>query len=109
MDFFVFDDAPLAESLHAASLVIGPTSTVLLEATYHGVNFVFYEPQENKADLMDNPLVPPFDGSDPKLPTARNEEELHEILHHKIMMDKTLFNDYIKTPFDISFLEKIIK
>jgi hypothetical protein len=95
--------------LGAASLVIGPTSTVFVEAIYHGVNYLFYEPQENKIDIMENPLVPPFDGSDAKLPTATNEEELSAMIKNKTMMDKTIFNDYIKTPFDIDFVKDIIE
>jgi len=109
-DFFILDEEPLSQSLTKASLVIWPSSTVLLEAIYYNVNYLLYEPQDkDKIDLMNRPLITPNDWSDPKVPVAKNEDELDEIIKFKKRADKTIFNDYIKTPFDISFLKWIIK
>jgi hypothetical protein len=108
-DFFIFDKEPLSESLNKSTLVIGPWSTVFLESIYHGVNYLFYEPWENNIDCMNFPLTPPFDWSDSKAPVARNEEMLFKMIEQKKMLDKSIFNDYIKTPFDIGFLKWLIK
>lgn len=108
-DFYVFDNEPLSVSLEKASLTIWPWSTVFLEAIYYGVNYLFYEPRENNLNIMNFPLVPPFDGSDIKAPVAIDEESLYTMIKNKKMINKTILNDYIKTPFDLSFLKEIIK
>ena len=99
-DFFVADNVLLRDSLKRSTLVIGPTSTVFLESIYYGVNYLVYEPASQNVDLSGFPLVPPFDGSDPKVPIAKNEAELLRMLKEKTLVDKTVFNDYVDTPFD---------
>ncbi|MGB7958044.1 MAG: hypothetical protein WCF77_04380 [Minisyncoccia bacterium] len=99
-DFFIADSSPLQDSLRRATLVIGPTSTVFLESIYYGVNYLVYEPTSQNIDLSGFPLVPPFDGSDPKVAVAKNEAELRQLLKGKTVLDKTVFNDYIETPFN---------
>ena len=106
--FYKFDNANLKQSIQNASLVIGPTSTVFLESLYYGVNYLVFEPGLNNNDILNCKLVPPFDGSDKKIPVAKDEAELEYMLKNKIMVDSTCFNDYISTPFDISFVKKLI-
>jgi len=107
-DFFVADKDGLADSLKKATLVIGPTSSVFLEAIYYGVNYLVYEPVVNGVDISGYPPVPPFDGSDPKVPVAQNENDLERMLKEKVIVDKTIFNDYIDTPFNINcIIERI--
>ena len=107
-EFFKLDKNNLSDSLKAASLVIGPTSTVLLEAVYYGVNYAVYEPCINDIDLVNFKLVPPFDGSDGRVPIAKSENELMALLMNRIKIDALFFKDYIKTPFDISCIKKYI-
>ena len=108
-DFFTADNEPLPDSLKKSSLVIGPTSTVFLEAIYYGVNYLIYEPTINGLDLTGYPPVPPFDGLDPKVPVAFNEADLKRLLTEKNLVDKTIFNDYIDTPFNIRGVIDLIK
>lgn len=108
-DFYKLDKENLQQSIQNSSLIIGPTSTVFLESLYFGVNYVVYEPSLNNIDLTNFQLVPPFDGTDSKIPVAKNEDELEYLLKNKVMIDRTCFNDYIKTPFDLSFVKKLIK
>jgi hypothetical protein len=103
-DFFVADQKDLNASLSKATLVIGPASTVFLESIYRGVNYLVYEPTANSLDLGGVSPAPPFDGSDPKVPVAKNETQLRQMLKEKIVLDKTIFNDYIDTPFNIQGL-----
>lgn len=104
-DFFVEDKKPLQESLEESTLVVGSTSTILLESLYYGVNYIVYEPIFNGVDLSGYPLVSPFDGSDYRVPVAKNEKELEQLLVSRKTIDKTVFHDYIQTPFNI---QKII-
>jgi len=107
-NFYKLDKGTLNQSIQNSSMVIGPTSTVFLESLYYGKNYVIYEPSNNNIDLINNRLVPPFDGTDSKIPVAKNEDELEYILKHKIIVELSCFSDYIKTPFDLSFVKKLI-
>lgn len=107
-NFYKIDALPLPESLKKATLVIGPTSSVFLESTYYGVNYIVYEPCDNEFDLINFRLVPPFDGSDPRVPVAKTEEDLVSFLKNKTMNSPDFFGEYIKSQFDISFIKDII-
>jgi len=107
-NFFHLDNKKLDDSLINSSLIIGPTSTVVLEAIYMGINYIVYEPVINDINLEGLTLVPPFDGSDNRLPVAKDEENLYEIIKNKAKIDISVWHDYIKTPFDISFIKNIL-
>ncbi|HME41637.1 MAG TPA: hypothetical protein VKF36_01010 [Syntrophorhabdales bacterium] len=106
--FFVLDRLPLDESLRRATLVIGPTSSVLFEAMYYGKNYLLFEPQNEGRDLANFRPVPPFDGSDARIPLARDEKELEYLLRNKIRIDSSVWNDYIQTPFSIDFMKQLV-
>jgi len=108
-DFYKLDIGNLQQSIKNSSLIIGPTSTVFLESLYYGVNYVVYEPSLNKTDIFNCQLVAPFDGTDSRIPVARNEDQLEHMLKNKIKIDINCFKDYISTPFDISFVKNLIK
>lgn len=107
-EFYEVDNKDLRRSLQESTIVIGPTSTVFLESLYEGVNYIGFEPSMNNVDLGNASLVPPFDGSDERLPVAKNEEELERIIKDKLKVDARIFNDYVKTPFDLSFVKTMI-
>jgi len=108
-NFFREDTDILSHSLSKATLVIGPSSTVLLESIYYGVNYIIFEPSIDNVDLFNLELVPPFDGTYNEIPVAKSEEDLKEILENKIKINSSVFNKFIKTPFDISFIKNILK
>ena len=107
-DFYEIDDENLSDSLKKSTLVIGPASTVLLESIYTGVNYIVYEPEIDNQYLMGRKTVPPFDGSDKRIPVAKDEETLYHIIKDHLKIDISIWNDYIKTPFDISFIKELI-
>lgn len=107
-NFFKLDTLKISDSLIQSTLIIGPTSTVFLESIYYGVNYLVYEPTINDLDLVSFNPMPPFDGSNYKVPVAKNEQDLTDLLSDKISIDASVFNDYIQTPFDISFMKKLI-
>jgi len=108
-DFYVFDKGNLQQSILNSTLIIGPTSTVFLESLYCGVNYVVYEPALNNIDLINCPLVPPFDGNDSKVPVSKDEAEFEYILKSKSGVNPSCISDYITTPFDLSFVKDLIK
>jgi len=107
-EFFVYDKFDLKKSIEYSSLVIGPTSTVFLESLYYGKNYIVYEPAIEGMDLLKFELVPPFDKSDERVPIATNESELKHIIEKNIRVDKGILSEYIKTPFDLSFVKTLI-
>lgn len=106
--FFVPDEAPLTASLAQSSLVIGPTSTVFLEALYAGVNYLPFEPATDGVTILNEELVPPFDGTEPGVPMSTNTKELEYHLRNKSLTDRNILYDYISAPFDIHFLKDLI-
>lgn len=109
-NFFTRDYPNLATSLKNSTLVIGGTSTTFLEALIEGVNYVVYEPLLEKNKLIDGFCpVAPFDGSEKKVPVAKSEEELDEILVKKKFVDSTVLSDYISNEFNTDVILKLLK
>ncbi len=106
-DFFIIDKLPLQQSLSKASLVIGPTSTLLIESVLSGVNYLAFEPQEKGKDLAGFNVVPPFDGSDKYIPVAKTEGELKMFLINKEKNNPVFLKEYL-AHFDISFVKTLI-
>ena len=107
-NFYKLDTENLKDSLNKSSLVIGPTSTVLLDSVTSGVNYVLYEPNADNVDLINYKLVPPFDGTDERVPLARTEEELKFLISDKKFVDIKFIEDYVKPDFNINFLKDLI-
>jgi hypothetical protein len=106
--FYVQDTGTLSDSLNRSSIVIGSTSTVLLEALIQGVNYIVYEPVDEQGNNMINfKTVPPFDGSENKLMIANDESELEQMLRKNAMTDYNLVHDYIQD-FDLEVLKDLI-
>lgn len=94
-DFYRIDRLPLNESLSKSTVVIGPTSTLLLEAMFAGVNYVVYEPSDEQGTLFKTPLVPPFDNSDANLEVAYSERQLEDMLRLGYKCNTLLLKNYI--------------
>ena len=107
-EFFILDELNLKKSIDNSTLVIGPTSTVFLESIYYHRNYLVYEPQVDGVDLFNYRLIPPFDGSENKVPIAKNEVELIQRIKDKTIVDSSILSDYIRTPFDLEIIKKII-
>jgi hypothetical protein len=109
-DFFSIDHNDLQTSFRKSSLVIGPTSSTFIDATYYGVNYVVYEPALGlNKDLFKNPIVFPFDGSDDRMVVAYNEDELFEFIKEKRTHDLSFWPDYVQTPFNLKSAIKRIR
>lgn len=106
-DFYILDTLSLSESLNKATLVIGPTSTTCLEAMFAGVNYVVYELGENKHDIHNFPLVPPFDGSDDNLVVTNTEGDLSHVLKSGNVNSPKLLDGYLR-PFDFGAINNVL-
>ncbi len=106
--FFLQDNSTLENSLNRATLVIGPTSTIFLEALYQGVNYIVYEPIIDYIDMSGYKVVNPFDGSDERVPVAKNANDLSYILKSKIAVNPDVFYDYIQKDFNTEFLNQLV-
>ena len=101
-DFFSIDNNDLVTSFGKSTLVIGPTSSTFIDATYYGVNYLVYEPTLGlNKDLFENPIVMPFDGTDDRIVVAYSEEELFDIIKEKRTHDLSFWPDYVQTPFNL--------
>lgn len=109
LDFFILDTSTLEQSLKQSTLVIGPTSTVMVESLYHGVNYLVFEPNVDGIDLFNYPLVAPFDGTDNKVPLAQTESDLIYLIKSRIPIDISFLKEYIQTPFNLDFIKKLIE
>lgn len=107
-DFYRIDRGPLSLSLERASMVIGPTSTVFVEAMVAGREYVVYEPAAGGRDLINYPLVPPFDGSCPGLAAIHDEQGLAGRLSSRSGVEAAVLGGYIKAPFDIAFMRGLV-
>jgi len=106
--FYILDEEPLESSLSKTSLVIGATSTLFLESLIYGVNYIVFEPKDEEGmNMLNTTLVPPFDGSDPKVMVAHHASELSQMIKENVMNDFSIVRDYIQ-PFDISCLKDLI-
>jgi hypothetical protein len=106
--FYREDKFDISQSLNNATLVIGPTSTAIIDSLFHCVNYVIYEPLINDKNILGWPATPPLDGSDPRIPIARSEIDLELILVEKKKVGIDVYKEFVKTPMDISFLTELI-
>jgi len=98
--FYEIDEEPLDTSLARSGVVIGPTSTVLLDAHVAGKSYVVYEPAHLvHADDLGIPLMPPFDGSVPEIPFAASVEELETLLSRPLKAGTSFWSEHVVVPF----------
>jgi hypothetical protein len=106
--FYHADTLPLTESFRQTILVIGPTSTVFLNALVTGVNYLVFEPTRGGLDLLGYPFVPPFDHSDDRLRIAHDSGQLAKLIRGRELVDVGILTDYVGTSFDLTRVQSII-
>ena len=108
MNFFKLDREEVKASLRKATLVIGPVSTMFIDTLYSEVNYLVYEPIINGRNLFGHPITAPMDGSDARIPIARDEKELRDILINKIKVDLDVYEDF-SASLDCGILAQLLK
>jgi hypothetical protein len=107
--FFIPDTESLNNSLSQTTLVIGPVSSVFLEALFSKVNYLVYEPVYKDKNILNAKIPPPFDGTDTRIPVACDETALLEFLKQKTQVNPDILYDYYQRHFDIGFIRRLIK
>lgn len=110
MSFYEMDyEKNLSLSLQRATLCIGQVSSTMLEAIMNGVSYLIYEPTDDGKHSMNNSIiVPPFDGTYPKIKVAKTEEELNELLNSHYNMDSSILDDWM-IPFNAKKVLEVIE
>lgn len=97
--FYTIDKNPLKTTLHDAKFVIGPISTVILDAVFSGIPYYSYiiDPKTNPYAYD---IVPPFNNT--IFPTSYSETGLEDKINTKNYVKKEHFDGYINPFFEAS-------
>lgn len=109
-DFFQFDLNSKENSLNQATLVIGPSSTMVLDAIKSGVNYILFDPKIDGL-LIDNQetLYPPFDGSSFIKLSKDTEDFKRNIEHPEENIDFDKLSDFFSVEHeDLNFLNTLL-
>lgn len=112
-DFYAVDESrSITEALAQSTLVVGPTSTVVLEAAVAGINYVGFFPTSSQynpiGDAFFRPDLP-LDGSDHRFPVASNEDELVRLLSKGAVVDAAALPDYLAPSFKPEVILEVLK
>jgi len=109
LNFYEIDDLDLSSSLVSSSLVIGPTSTVFLDALIEGVNYVVFEPHNQFGFGLNGYRIPSmYNGDNENVPVAKSVVELREILKEKKLVNISILNDICQEKYDLEDVYSII-
>jgi hypothetical protein len=93
LDFYQLDTSPrLQDAFAKTTFVIGPTSSVFLEALHFGINYLAFDLNLGPCNY---PLYPPFDGSDARIATAKSPDELVNVLLSVKSTDPSVLAEYV--------------
>ena len=97
-DFYFIDKDDKLTSLKKSSLVIGPTSTMLLDSIKSGVNYILYAPDRSEEIGGSNEeLVSPFDGRS-FIQLSRNLKDIERnVKNPDENINKKLLAEYFET------------
>jgi O-methyltransferase len=112
-DFYQVDEGrSLADSLAQTTLIVGPTSTVAIDAAVVGVNYVTFTPDVSHYNPLGDPLFSPdlpFDGSDARFPVAKTEDTLVALLKKSATIDSSALLDYLSSAFQAEVVVNALK
>lgn len=108
-EFFSIEKRTKEESLLKATLVVGPTSTMLLDTIKAGKNYILFDPVNDGLTLEGTPLVAPFTG-DSFIKLSNDFVEMkHNIENPDININFKKLNDFFAVnESDSKRIEKII-
>ena len=106
-EFFIHDDDDIDDSLNKSTMVIGPRSTVIVDAIFKGINYIVYEPKFHNKDIFGHRITAPMDGSLDGLNISRSQSELFNHINENRIIDKNVFIELCGKKFDDSFINII--
>ena len=108
--FYHLDKDDLSNSLAKSTLVIGPTSTVFVDAISSGVNFICFEPTIGSGETLNGfPLVPPFDGTESGIPIAFNAAQLQNLLQENTCVNDESISKYLSSNSNFNIIKEKIR
>ncbi|WP_281231867.1 hypothetical protein [Flavobacterium gelatinilyticum] len=108
-EFYDIDNLSKEESLAKASLVIGPTSTMLLDSIKKNTNYILFDPVEDGKTLGGMPLVEPFTGESFIKLSNDLEEMIYNIKNPNDNIDFEKLNNFLEVnPDDEIRITKIL-
>ncbi len=107
-DFFTISEDSKEDCLKNASLVVGPTSTMVLDAILANVNYILFDPVENDLTLEGLKLVSPFDGKSFIKLTVTEADFVANFTHPLENINKDLLNDYFETTSEDQVLINLV-
>lgn len=98
--FFTIDTNSLEKTIGNAKFIVGPTTTVVLDAVYSNIPYyVFIIDSITNSDTA--PVVPPFTHID-ETPVSYTEEDLYNNIRNHNSATIKNFDGYVQQIFDIS-------
>ena len=98
-DFYILDNLPLMKSLSRAKYLIGPISSVVIDAVSHNVPYYSYILTKD-VNSHSWEIVPPFRKED-GLPVAYSEAELQDNLENENYIRKEDVSSYYASAYDV--------
>ncbi len=96
-DFYKIDCRDKNTSLSETTLVVGPTSTMLLDSIKYEVNYILFDPIINGKTLdYESSLVSPFDGSSFINLSVTTEDFKKNILNPKDNINQEKLSDFLE-------------
>lgn len=104
--FYMIDKRPLKETLCYANFIVGPISTVILDAVYSEIPYYSFiiDPKTNPNAYE---IVPPFNNI--SFPASFSEDILEDNIRKNNYVKKEHFDGYINSEFDISKIVSLVK
>lgn len=106
-NFYKIDTDSMQKSIENSTLIIGPSSTMILDSIKEGINYILYEPLIEGKTLTGFDFVPPFNGGSFISITSCTESFKYNLNpENNIKWD--LINDYINNEFSLNcFYDKL--
>ncbi|WP_423147461.1 hypothetical protein [Rubrolithibacter danxiaensis] len=99
-NFYSIELINKSQALSKASLVVGPSSTMILDSLIAGVNYILYDPIIKDEIIAGAELVSPFDGSSFIKLTKTFEDFQRHVTLPKTNIDFHLLKDYFEVNND---------
>lgn len=108
-EFFTLDNDSVEVSLNKSSLVLGPISTMMVDAVCRGVNYVIYEPVEEAKNILGATTMSPMLSRPADYPWAKSREELESTLKQGRKISKDGVDALLNDNFEADLVKEKIE
>lgn len=108
-EFFKLDNDSVGVSLNKSSLVVGPISTMMVDAVCRGVNYVIFEPLEDAKNILGATTISPMLSRPADYPWAKSREELESTLKQGRKISKDGVDALLNDRFEADLVKEKIE